>query len=162
MGVGPTSPVDPVVALVSELAEMRRRIADLERAAQRPKLVTFTYNDVLNDGSAVDPTAFAVHGGLFPLTAPTRMVVTVYGWWGFPDVDHGARMQVWDEAGNNITQMAAAELYNDHPAGTARSLALLGVKDYPAGAATGFQLAYWVTTSNLYIRTGTKIDFVPL
>lgn len=160
---GPNSPTNPVDEFARRIAGLQSRIEDLERTAQRPRLVTLTYNDTIDSGTATTLTLFASHGALLPLVAPTRMVVSVSGYWGQVSALNASGICVLDELGANITRCTTDTVFGHHdPTLPWQPFSVLGVKDYAAGAVAGFYLAYFVTTSNVFIRTGTKVDFVPL
>lgn len=127
------------------------------------------YHHYIDNGTS---TAYAVYGSNSSLLAQgtqfdLRMYVEIMGFNGFSGVGNLLNIQIRDAAGNNISAIetyGTSALWLDQIAGKYQGHSMFGYVDYPAGTAAGsigYQLVYKVSASNVYIRSGVKVSFVP-
>ena len=130
----------------------------------------FTYfrKGGITNGTATAYTAFYTDNALGSLSVAYKMIVTAWCMVGANGAANKLTLAVWDETGTNIHYRTAnsfnileGSLTQLPATDTNHMVPLMGIKDYAAGVTCGFRLAYKVTTSNIYIDAGVKIDLVP-
>jgi hypothetical protein len=135
-----------------------------ERAfSQPPNQFRGLYFDSPGDAATV-PTVIDTAASLLTAPYPLRMVVRANGFGGYPAANRqGALLELLDSAGADLSPEWGAKCRVDAEAFEYGAFAMIGYKDYAAGAVCGFKLQYTATAGDerLWLRGGYEIEFIP-
>lgn len=117
----------------------------------------------ISNGTAVVFTSVITQNAILTLPYNYTMFVTAAINHGFNAVANRIDFQIQDESGVSINWKSAAVLgdwsHEQPHTGIAYMSTIIGKKDYTAGQVCGFRLTYKVTTSNVFMDSGVRVEF---
>ena len=123
------------------------------------QLAPQTFSDTLENGTATSATVYASRTNIGTAPCDLTMIVTAHLWLGFSGAGNQVTLTVGDQASANITLGPSTNVVVDTIAGKWQGASAVGVKTYTKGDTMGYVLAYAVSASNIYIRSGTVVSF---